>query len=209
MNFSQTQASPHLIRGDASTLRPTQMSVGYREVEQKRNQWAQLGKRRRAEPLANRCFPCVIGSKGKHYLVDHHHFGLALLQEGKKDVWLSIFKYLSYIKASTFWRVMEHDQWVHSYDGNGVRHDFDGIPKALTKLLDDIYRSLAGELRHAGGYSKDMTPYSEYLWADFLRVSVAEELALSDFDQPLKNSVALAHQQEARYSPGWSGEMVR
>ena len=209
MNFSQAHASPHLVRGDASALRPTQMTVRCRVVEQKRNQRGQMGKRGRAEPLAVHCFPCVIGPKGKHYIVDHHHFGLALLQKRKKDVWPSIFKYLSYIKASTFWRVMDHDQWVHPYDGDGVWHSFDAIPKALTKLLDDIYRSLAGELRHARGYSKDMTPCSEYLWADFLRVRVAEEPALSDFDRALKNSVAVAHQQEARYLPGWSGEMVR
>lgn len=209
MTFSQTRANPHLIRGSVTTLRPTQMTVGYREVAQKRKQWAQLRKKGRAEMLANHCFPCVIGPKGKHYIIDHHHFGLALLQEENKEVWLSVLKDLSNLKIPTFWRVMEHHQWVHPYDSNGVRKDFDVIPRDLSQLQDDIYRSLAGELRHAGGYSKDVTPYSEYLWADFLRARITEELALSDFEQALRKALTLAHQQDAHYLPGWSGEMAR
>ena len=51
--------------------------------------------------------------------------------------------------------------------------------------------------------------YRRKLWADFLRVRIAEELALSDFDQALQNALAFAHQQEAHYLPGWSGEMNR
>src|SRR5436305_4773273 len=30
---------------------------------------------------------------------------------------------------------------------------------------DDPYRSLAGEVRRAGGYAKEATPFSEFLWA--------------------------------------------
>ena len=104
---------------------------------------------------------------------------------------------------------MEHHQWVHPYDSNGVRNDFDVIPRDLNQLQDDIYRSLAGELRHAGGYSKDVTPYSEYLWANFLRARITEELALSDFEQALRKALTLAHQQDAHYLPGWSGDMAR
>jgi hypothetical protein len=39
----------------------------------------------------------------------------------------------------------------------------------MAKLIDDPFRSLAGELRRAGGFAKDTTPFSEFLWADFLR----------------------------------------
>ena len=67
-------SNPHLIRGDVSALRPTQMTVGYREVEQKRKLWARLGKKARTEMLAIHCFPGVIGPKGRHFIVDHHHF---------------------------------------------------------------------------------------------------------------------------------------
>jgi hypothetical protein len=36
-------------------------------------------------------------------------------------------------------------------------------------LIDDPFRSLADELRRAGGFAKDTTPFSEFLWTDFLR----------------------------------------
>ncbi len=41
------------------------------------------------------------------------------------------------------------------------------LPKTVAKLVDDPFRSLAGELRRAGGYAKDAEPFSEFLWADF------------------------------------------
>ena len=37
----------------------------------------------------------------------------------------------------------------------------------VAELIDDPFRSLAGELRRAGGFAKDTTPFSEFLWADF------------------------------------------
>ena len=43
------------------------------------------------------------------------------------------------------------------------------IPKSIDALIDDPFRSLAGGLRRVGGFAKDTTPFSEFLWADFLR----------------------------------------
>ena len=43
------------------------------------------------------------------------------------------------------------------------------IPKSIEDMADDPFRSLAGALRRKGGYAKDTTPFSEFLWADFLR----------------------------------------
>ena len=45
----------------------------------------------------------------------------------------------------------------------------EAIPSTVSELLDDPFRSLAGELRRAGGYAKAPAPYSEFRWADFLR----------------------------------------
>ena len=39
----------------------------------------------------------------------------------------------------------------------------------MDQLKDDPFRSLAGALRRAGGFAKDTRPFSEFLWADFLR----------------------------------------
>jgi hypothetical protein len=47
--------------------------------------------------------------------------------------------------------------WCRPYDADGRRRDFDDIPRAVSDLVDDPYRSLAGELRQAGGFAKDTT----------------------------------------------------
>ena len=63
-------------------LRPTQLTVGYAEVVAKRAEWKQLGRKKRRELLGRHWFPGVLGPKGHCYIVDHHHLGLALLEEG-------------------------------------------------------------------------------------------------------------------------------
>ncbi len=198
-------SQPQLITVKLEKLHPTQMTVGKLEVEKKRAEWARLGKKSRLSALASHWFPGVAGPDQRHYIVDHHHFGLALLEEGVKTGCLMLLKDLSWLDPAHFWRVMEHHQWVHPYDSAGVRRDFPDLPLHLTKMHDDPYRSLAGELRRAGGFSKDVTPFSEFLWADFLRNKVPVDLIRNDFDKALRKAKSIAASQEARYLPGWCG----
>ncbi|XYC96386.1 ParB-like protein [Pseudomonas sp. NMS19W] len=94
------------------------------------------------------------------------------------------------------------------YDGRGVRRTFEAIPKSIADLQDDPYRSLAGRLRRAGGYAKDATPYSEFLWADFFRSRIASD-QINDLSPKLQTkAMNLARSQEARYLPGWVGPIV-
>jgi hypothetical protein len=55
-------------------LRPTQMTVGFREVEIKRRQWREADEEARTTLLRRHVVPAVIGPKGRLYIVDHHHF---------------------------------------------------------------------------------------------------------------------------------------
>lgn len=199
---------PHLIKVELETLHPTQITVGLREVVLKRKQWKKMSGKARKELIASHWFPGVSGPEGRHYIVDHHHLGLALIKEEVAQVSMLLLKDLSFLDPPAFWRVMEHHQWVHPYDAQGQRHDFDAVPHHLNHLQNDPYRSLAGELRAAGGFAKDTTPYSEFLWADFLRARIPRPLVDEDFSRALARSVKLAHTQEARYLPGWSGPIV-
>jgi len=56
-----------------------------------------------------------------------------------------------------------------------------------------------------GGYSKDMTPFSEFLWADFLRGRIRRKAIEKDFDTALAKALKLAKSQDAAYLPGWCG----
>ncbi len=196
---------PQLINAKLDKLHPTQITVGKLEVQMKRKQWSTLSKKARAETLTSHWFPAIAGPGERFYIVDHHHFGLALIEEQVRNVSLMLLKDLSWLDPEKFWSVMDHHQWVHPYDAAGVRRDFHDLPFHLTHLQDDPYRSLAGELRRAGGFAKDVTPFSEFLWADYLRPQVPAHLIEHDFAKALSKAKKLAASQEARYLPGWCG----
>jgi len=197
----------HLVAVQLERLRPTQITVGYREVQAKRRHWETLGHKARAAAIDTHWFPAVLGPGDEYFIVDHHHLGLALLEEGEAQARVMLLRDLSWLEAEIFWRMMEHNQWVHPYGADGKRCDYGRIPGALARLEDDPYRSLAGAMRAAGGYAKDATPFSEFLWADYLRPLIKPAAIADNFDQALSNALVLAHEQPARYLPGWSGKV--
>ncbi len=199
---------PQLLGARLAELHPTQLTVGKREVALKREQWRGLDKKARTLALSSHWFPAILGPQNQFYVVDHHHFGLALQEEGVKTVSVLMLKDLSWLAPDAFWRVMDFHQWAHPYDGDGQRRDFGMIPGRLGELLDDPYRSLAGALRRAGGFAKDVTPFSEFLWADYLRAELPASLLAENFDKALSKAGKLARSQPARYLPGWCGQIA-
>jgi hypothetical protein len=200
-----SRLKPQWVAVKIEKLRPTQLTVGRIEVALKRKEWAEMSRKGRAEALANHWFPGVCGPDGKHYITDHHHFGLALLEEGVRKASLLVLKDLSWLSPQEFWTVMEINHWVHPYDSRGVRRRYADIPKHLTKMRDDPYRSLAGQVRRAGGYAKDTEPFTEFLWADFFRGRVAAVVIRQHFARAVDIAAKLARGEAARYLPGWTG----
>jgi len=190
---------------DIADLRPTQITVGMHEVQQKRDRWRKLTQEKGGDFLGRHMIPTVIGPKGRHYLTDNHHLARAMWDEGVKQVLVTVQADLSALSKVSFWRYLDNRALCHPYNGEGHRVPFDAIPSAISKLVDDPYRSLAGNLRHVGGYSKDMTPFSEFLWADFLRTRVKRKAIEKDFDVSLKKALKLAKSDAASFLPGWCG----
>jgi hypothetical protein len=186
-------------------LRPTQMTIGFREVAEKRSVWRRQSEAKEAAFLGHHMIPVVVGPKGRNYVTDHHHLTRALHDEGVQHVLITVVADLSGLGKDSFWVVMDCRGWCHPYDCEGQRRDFADIPTSITELLDDPFRSLAGELRRAGGYAKDTTPFSEFLWADFLRRRVKQKLVVEDFSAALQKALKLAASQAASYLPGWCG----
>jgi hypothetical protein len=118
---------------------------------------------------------------------------------------VSVVADLSQLDADAFWTVLDHHAWVHPYDAEGRRRTVSDIPKSVTDLKDDPFRSLAGELRRVGGFAKDTTPFSEFLWADFLRRRMKHRLVEKKFRPAVARAMKLARSQEAHYLPGWCG----
>ena len=197
----------HVIQADIEALRPTQMTIGFVEVANKRAEWQKLSKKARKTLVADHWFPSILGPKGQYFIIDHHHLGMALHEEGQSEVKLTVLKDLSWLEMDIFWRVMEFHQWVHPYDENGRRVSFDKLPKQVNGLKDDPYRGLAGLARNAGAFAKDLTPYSEFLWADYLRARIPKKLLKSQ-QAALEQAMLLAAHPEASYLPGWVGRHI-
>jgi hypothetical protein len=187
------------------SLRPTQMTVGLREVEEKRARWRAHKSKKQGELLGKHMIPVVLGPNKRLYVIDHHHLARALHEEGVKDVAVTVIADLSMVDREAFWVVLDSRRWVYPYDSKGQRHHYSDLPKTIAGLKDDPFRSLAGELRRVGGYAKDTTPFSEFLWADFLRRRLSRKAVDADFEKATEKSLALAKSSDAVYLPGWCG----
>ncbi len=198
--------NPALARASLKRLRPTQLSVGYAEVQLKTRQWARLGKKERKLQLEHHVFPAVLGPGRDYYIIDHHHLGIALLEQGIADVFVTVLDDMSWLEPPVFWRTMEFRAWSHPYDNRGVRRDYRDMPQRLTGLKDDPYRSLAGMVRSAGGFAKDQAPFVEFLWSDFFRPLLAARLIKKEPRRATREGVRVARSPAARYLPGWSGK---
>jgi hypothetical protein len=192
-------------------LRPTQITVGFREVAEKRREWrdkAEKSGNKASEFLGQHMIPTVLGPSGRHYVIDHHHLARALLEAKQKQVLVTVSLDLSSLPKAAFWTYLDNRALCHPYDATGKRRDFEAIPTRVADLTDDPYRSLAGELRRVGGFAKDTTPFSEFLWADFLRPRVKAKQINEHFTAAIEKALALSKTDAAAYLPGWCGPHV-
>ncbi|MGH6817829.1 MAG: ParB-like protein [Methylovirgula sp.] len=189
-------------------LRPTQITVGMREVREKRKRWQESQSRKGAEFLGKHMIPVILGPKDRHYVIDHHHLGRALIDDGVDHILVTVVADLRKLEKDAFWIFLDNRGWMHPFDDTGQRRGYQDIPKSLTDLVDDPFRSLAGELRVAGGYSKDTTPFSEFLWADFLRRRIKRKLIEEDFPRALEKALEFAKNEATDFLPGWCGPVT-
>jgi len=127
-------------------------------VRQKKPRWARAGPEQRAGTHAS------MGDEEKVT-----HIGVVIIAD------------LTHLVAEEFWYVMDHRDWVHPY-AFGKRYDYSDLPKSIDKSEDDPFCSLAGELRRAGGFSEDNSPFSGFLWANRLRHRMDRKNVERDFE---------------------------
>lgn len=189
-------------------LHPTQMTLGLREVAEKRRRWrARIRYAEICDPQPV-VAPVVLGPGGTPYLIDRHHLVRAVSEEGVGEVHVLPVADLSAMSHGAFWRTLDAHGWCHPYDALGCRRPFGDIPGAIAELADDPYRSLASALRRAGGFRKKPTPFSEFAWADFLRHRVSSEVLAADFEAALRRGLVIAGTSAACDLPGWSRELA-
>jgi hypothetical protein len=124
-------------------LRPTQMTVGMREVKAKRKRWhddarkrGKEFKKRGEEFLGKHMIPVILGLKSRYYIIDHHHLARALHDDGVSEVAVTVIANLSKLDHDSFWYVMDNHDWTHPFV-EGRRRSYSDLPKSVDKLIDD------------------------------------------------------------------------
>jgi len=190
---------------DIAELRPTQMTIGLKEAQTRAANLKAVAKQGADKLVRKHVIPVVKGPKDKYYVIDHHHLCRAMQLAGHEQVSIIVVLNLVRLEKDAFWVFMDNRGLVHPFDDQGKRRAYRDIPKSIEDLLDDPFRSLAGALRRKGGYAKDTTPFSEFLWADFLRRRIDPKDVEKNFDAALEAAFALAKKMDADYLPGWCG----
>ena len=151
--------------------------------------------------------PAVVGPDKTYWIVDHHHLVRALYEEGVEDVLVTVLAKLKNLRKKRFYAFMDRKNWLHPYDADGDYRDWKDLPEHVKDLKDDPFRSLAGEVRRAGGYAKMPTPYTEFCWADFFRdrFSAGDLDGKDAFAKALKCAIKMARGHDAAYLPGFAG----
>jgi hypothetical protein len=190
-------------RAKVKDLRPTQLTVGMLEVEVKRKRLAGMSAAVRESFLEAHPMPAVLGPGGELYITDHHHLARAAFDLKIDQACFEVDEDFSSMSQDKFWAEMDKQSWVHPLDHNGVRHRYGSIPPTLDKLVDDVYRSVAGFVRDAGGYDKTHTAFAEFIWADFFRRQIPIEDVTEDFKSAVKRGIELARSPLAKRIPGF------
>jgi hypothetical protein len=179
------------------------MTVGMIEVDDKTKHLASLKAGEQRDFMRVHAIPAVTGMQSLLFITDHHHLCRAALDAGVATGFFEVEADFSGFDLATFWSEMNKNRWVHPLDENGVRHQYSAIPLRLDKLIDDVYRSLAGYVRMAGGYEKTPTAFAEFVWADFFRRSIAVEDVKADFASAVRTAIPLAQSEAAMGLPGF------
>lgn len=197
---------PKIQEAAVKDLHPTQLTVGMIVVADKKKHLADMSGSDRQAFLKAHPMPAVVGPQGKLYITDHHHLGRAAYDAAVATAYFEVEEDFSKCSVDTFWKEMNENQWVHPLDEHGVRHVYSQIPDTLGKLEDDVYRSLAGYVRDAGGYDKTPTAFAEFVWADFFRRNIAIETVRADFQTAVRAGISLAHSKMAKNIPGFNAK---
>ncbi len=187
-------------------LHPTQFAVGYWEVDQRAASIARKSPKELASYLKAHLALLVIGPGAEPYLVDGHHLCVALLKARKgKTVEARIEANWRSLSIAEFWSKMRGSNYVYLYDNQGRGPlDVTQLPKKITGLTDDPYRSLAWAVRDRGGFQRTMISFSEFQWANFFRKQIDIGPKPEDFNKAVEAALRLSHTVEAKDLPGYS-----
>lgn len=186
-------------------LRPTQMAVGMRAVTFKRRKLEHRAtKRRPLKKLAlERAIPAIRGPGGEVFMVDNHHFGLAMWQAEQRKAQVVILGDLAHLSNDEFWSQMESSGLLYPFDESGNRVDPEELPLWLHSLRHDPFRDLAWSVREAGGFRKVRVPFVEFRWANYFRNHIPLECLRDSYSSAVRKAMKLSRSSDAKRLPGY------
>jgi hypothetical protein len=187
------------------TLRPTQITVSMAGVEAKRARLCAARQRQLEDFLSWYMIPAVLGPQNEVFVIDLLDVARALSEESVEVCYVSIEQDLSRMRPEAFWVAMERAGWANPYDEHGRRRGYSAIPRQLNELKDDPYRTLVASLRERDDI-ECRTVKAEFLWANFLRERVPQDLLAARYGEAVKLSHALVRSPAARHLSGWKPE---
>ena len=105
-------------------LHPTQITVGFREVAQKRLRLRYRIRKAGKKGAVKLITPIVLGPAGVLYLVDRHHLACAMQEEGLEEVQVRQIADLSALAQQDLWPALEARGWCRPFDAEGRRQPF-------------------------------------------------------------------------------------
>ena len=187
-------------------VHPTQFAVGYWEVKQRAANIARHGLKGLALYEQEHVALLVVGPGGVPYLVDGHHLCLAMLRAGRgTTVEARVVANWRDLGIAEFWRKMGENNYVYPYDNHGRGPlEVEKLPKKVTELTDDPYRSLAWAVRERGGFEKTTASFAEFQWANYFRKRIVIGPKEKGFEKAVKAALKISHSAEAKNLPGYT-----
>jgi len=186
-------------------LHPTQLTLGMAEVTRRAKRMAALDKDDLEDLVRKRPVPCVIGPKGRLYMIDHHHLCRALLLCGRttavQDVGAT--QDWSHMNADEFWPAMDRAGMCWPIDADGNRRPYARIPGHVRELTDNPWRTLARGVRGTAFRDDDDTPFKEFMWGEYFRTFMSKRLIETSLDLAEDWALKLAQLDEAQDLPGY------
>ena len=159
--------------------------------------------------LFKKAAPAFLAIDGRYYITDRHHTSRAALEVYKQGL-SSIAAFPLIINES--YRALPMTDFTNKMNKRGLlylylrgeRQEPSSLPRTLSELEDDPYRSLSWLMREEGCFEKVDTPYLEFIWADFLRSKIElKSGSETDLLGVLQNAMELCDSQEASRLPGF------
>jgi hypothetical protein len=199
---------------DISTLHPTQFAIGYWEIDRRAEKVMTKNAKKMGKYLEEHVGKIVVGPSGEPYIFDRHHMAFLMFRTGKSPfIYATVEANFASLPADSFWKEMVARQWAYLYDGRGKGPlDPRQLPRKISDLEDDPFRSLAWAVREQDGYHASREPFAEFRWANYFRAKFTNENVNSNMEQLIQDALKLCHLPSAAGLPGYykvSGEQEK